>query len=152
MLKKTIEFEDYDGNQRTMDAYFNLSKSEITKWLVTDGDYTMDQKIQRLFAERNGKEIMDTFEHLIDSSYGIKSLDGMRFEKSPEILAKFKATPAYDSLFMELVTDSDKAATFFNAVVPKDLAKEMQKLMEENPEELPGEIRDFIPKTSDKSN
>mgnify|MGYP000249563697 FL=1 len=32
MLKKTISYTDYDGNQRTEDFYFNLSKAEITRW------------------------------------------------------------------------------------------------------------------------
>ena len=31
MLKKTISYTDYDGNQRTEDFYFNLSKAEITE-------------------------------------------------------------------------------------------------------------------------
>lgn len=29
MLKKTISYTDYDGNERTEDFYFNLSKAEI---------------------------------------------------------------------------------------------------------------------------
>ena len=29
MLKKTIAYTDYDGNERTEDFYFNLSKAEI---------------------------------------------------------------------------------------------------------------------------
>lgn len=150
MLKKTIEFEDYDGNQRTMDAYFHLTNTELTKWLLTDGDYTLDKKITRLFEQRNGKEIMETFEQLIDSSYGVKSLDGIQFQKSPEILASFKNSPAYDKLFMELIMDSDKAADFFNGIVPKDTAEQIKKIINENPEAIPAEIRDYIPKKEDK--
>ena len=29
MLKKTITYVDYNGNERTEDYYFNLSKAEI---------------------------------------------------------------------------------------------------------------------------
>ena len=146
MLKKVIEYEDYEGNPRKMECYFNLNKSEIMKWMLTEGDYTIDKKISKLFEERNGREIMDTFEKLIDLSYGEKSLDNIRFVKSPEILAKFKDSPAYDKLFMELVTDSDKAAQFFNGVVPKDMADSMQQILNENPEAIPAEIRDYVPK------
>lgn len=31
MLKKTISYEDFDGNQRTEDHYFNLTEAEITE-------------------------------------------------------------------------------------------------------------------------
>lgn len=31
MLKKTISYTDYDGNQRTEDFYFNLSMAELTE-------------------------------------------------------------------------------------------------------------------------
>lgn len=145
MLRKIIEHEDFEGNPCKTEAYFNLTQSEIMKFMVTDGNYTLDKKIIRLFSERNGAEIMSTFEQLIDMSYGRKSLDGLRFEKSPEILAEFKSTLAYDKLFMELVTDSNKAADFFNAVVPKDMAEKMKDIVNGDPEDLPEEIRDLIP-------
>lgn len=146
MLKKTISFSDYNGNEVTKDFYFNLNKAEITKWLTTDGDYTLDKKLGRLFEAGNGKELMNTFDELIKSSYGIKSLDGLRFEKSEEILNSFVHSEAYSVLFMELVTDAKKAAQFINAIIPKDIAAEIERIMRENPEGIPAEIRDYIPK------
>lgn len=131
MLKRTITYTDYDGKPRSVDAYFNMNKSELTKWLLTDSDYTLDKKISRLFEERNAKEIMNTFEELLDASYGVKSLDGDRFEKSPEILQKFKSTLAYDTIFMELVTDAKKAAEFLSAIMPKDLGETLKTAMAE---------------------
>lgn len=144
MLKKTITFEDYEGNKRTEDHYFNLNKAEIIKWLTTDGDYTLDKKLERLFQAGNGKELMKTFDDLIQSSYGIKSLDGRRFEKSPEILRAFVESEAYVVLFTEIVTDAKKAAEFINAIIPKDMAEEISKIMKENPEGVPAEIRDYL--------
>ena len=132
MLKRTITYEDYDGKSRTIDAYFNMNKSELTKWLLTDGDYTLDKKISRLFEERNAKEIMSTFEELLDASYGVKSLDGDRFEKSPQILQNFKSTLAYDAIFMELVTDAKKAAEFLSGIMPKDLGETLREAMDLN--------------------
>ena len=145
MLKKSITFEDYNGNKITKDHYFNLNKAEIIKWLTTDGDYTLDKKLERLFQAGNGKQLMDTFDDLIKSSYGIISLDGVRFEKSEEILNSFIQTDAYSVLFTELVTDAKKAADFINAIIPKDIAAEIEKIMKENPEGIPAEIRDYIP-------
>lgn len=140
MLKKTIEFEDYDGNMRKEDHYFNLNKAEVIKWLTTTGDYTLDKVLDRLSTERNGKKIMEIFEGLIHLSYGKKSLDGRKFEKTDEIWNDFYQTEAYSVLFTELVTDARKAAEFVNQIIPKSLSDEVEKIIKENPQALPESI------------
>lgn len=145
MLVKKITFEDYNGNKITKEFYFNLNKAEIIKWLTTDGDYTLDKKLERLFQAGNGKQLMETFDELIRTSYGVVSLDGIMFEKSEEILKSFVQTDAYSVLFSELVTDAKKAADFIQAIIPKDMAEEIEKIMKENPEGIPAEIRDYLP-------
>lgn len=144
MYKKTITYTDYDGNQRTEDYYFNLSKAEIIKWLTTSGDYTLDKVFEKLYAERNGKEIMNVFEELLYQAYGKKSLDGRRFDKSEEVKRDFMETEAYSVLFTELVTDAKKAGDFINKIIPRDLAEEVEKIMSENPNGIPAEIRDYV--------
>lgn len=144
MLKKTLTYIDYNGVSRTEDYYFNLTQAEVIKWLMTSGDYTLDQVLIRLSEERNGKEIIRIFEELLHFSYGRKSLDGTMFEKNEELWKRFSQTEAYSNLFMELVTDGAKAAAFINAVIPHDLAESVAKVMAENPEGIPAELRDYI--------
>lgn len=141
MLKKTIEFEDYDGNVREEDHYFHLNKAEVIKWLTTTGDYTLDKVIERLSTERNGKKIMSIFEDLIRLSYGRKSLDGRKFEKNEEIWNDFYQTEAYSVLFTELVTDAKKAAQFVNGIIPKQLSSEVERIIRENPQALPDSVK-----------
>lgn len=145
MLKQVINYEDYNGTPRTWEAYFNLNDSELMKFFTTEGDYTLDKQVMKLFSERNGKKIMEVFDNLIDISYGEKSLDGIQFIKSPELLNKFKSSLAYDKFFMELVTDAGKAADFFNAIVSKKTAERMNAIINENPESLPDEIKEYLP-------
>lgn len=147
MFKKTITFEDYDGNKRTEDHYFNLNKSEVIKWLTTSGDYTLDKVLERLSTERNGKKIMEIFEGLIKMSYGKKSVDGRKFEKSEEIWNDFYQTEAYSILFTEMVTDARKAAGFVNNIIPKDLADEVERIIQEHPEGIPDELKDYTRST-----
>lgn len=147
MLKKTIEFEDYDGNLRKEDHYFNMNKSEVIKWLTTSGDYTLDKILLRLSSERNGKKIMEIFEGLIHASYGRKSLDGRKFEKSEEIWNDFYQTEAYSVLFTELVTDARKASEFINKIIPKDLAADLDRIVKENPEGIPDSLKDYVQPT-----
>lgn len=145
MLKKSITFEDYNGNKITKDHYFNLNKAEIVKWTTTDGNYSLVDKLESLFKTNNGKAIMDTFDELIRSSYGEPSLDGIRFIKSQDILDSFVQTEAYSVLFMELVTDAKKAADFIKAIIPKDIAADIEKIMKENPEGIPDTLKEYFP-------
>lgn len=145
MLVKEIKFEDLDGNKRKGTYYFNLNKAETIMWLTTTGEYTLDKVLIRLSQERNGKKIMEIFEDLIHRSYGKKSLDGIRFEKSEEAWLEFKQSDAYSELFSELVTDANKAAEFVRGIIPSNIAKEIEKTMVENVDGVPEEIRDYIP-------
>lgn len=148
MLKKTITYTDFDGKSRTEDHYFNLNKAEVVKLITTNGDYTLDKMIERLTVENNGKKVMEIFEDLIKMSYGRKSLDGRKFEKSEEIWRDFYETEAYSVLFMELVTDAKKAAAFVNQIIPADLASEVTKIINENPQGIPDAMKDYaLPET-----
>lgn len=117
MLKKTITYVDYDGNERTEDFYFNLSKAEIAEMeLSTAGG--LDKMINRIIAEQDGKRIIELFKNLVLKAYGKKSDDGKRFIKSKELAEEFSQTEAYSDLFMELATDAKAAAAFVNGIVP----------------------------------
>lgn len=143
MYKKTIAFTDYAGKELTEDFYFNLNKAELIKWLTTSGDYTLDKVLERLSKERNGKKIMEIFEDLIHLSYGRKSLDDRKFEKTEEIWNDFYQTEAYSILFTELVTDAKKAAHFVNKIIPRDLADEVEKIIRDNPDGIPDALKDY---------
>jgi hypothetical protein len=117
MLRKTIKYVDYNGNEREEDYLFNLSKAECMEMeLSTNGG--MEQMIKQIIAEKDNEKIVNLFKNIILKAYGVKSPDGKYFRKSPEISADFAATEAYSVLFMELSTDADAASKFINAVLP----------------------------------
>lgn len=125
MIKKTITYVDYNGNERTEDHYFNLSKSEIMKMEMSVAG-GLAEMIQRVVAAQDQTAIMKIFEDLIHKSYGVKTPDGKGFRKTPADLEAFVATPAYDELFMELATNADAAANFVNGIIPADMAKQLK--------------------------
>lgn len=145
MHSREITYTDYDGNTRTEKFLFNLNKAELIQWLSTTGDYTLDKVLLRLAEKRNGKEVMKIFEDLIYLTYGEKSLDGRRFDKSEEVKKNFMQTEAYSMLFTELVTDGAKAAEFIRAVIPKELTDELEEVFKNNPDGIPAEFKDYIP-------
>lgn len=120
MIKKTITYTDYNGNQRTENFYFNLTKAEVTRMeMSVHGG--MAEMIDRIIAAQDAPSLIDTFEKMIQKSYGVKTPDGRGFIKRPEDLESFMATEAYSELFMELVTDAAAAAEFVNGIMPNDI-------------------------------
>ena len=120
MLKKTINYTDYNGAQRTEDFYFNLTKAEIMEMeLSTTGG--LAGMIERVVASQDAPAIIKIFKELVLKAYGEKSPDGKRFMKSEELSTAFSQTEAYSILFMELATDSDEAAKFVNGIIPADV-------------------------------
>ena len=118
MLKKTITYTDYDGNERTEDYYFNLKKSEVMEMeMGTTGG--MRKMLEKIVAEQDSKRIIETFKDIILRAYGEKSPDGKRFIKSQELADAFSQTEAYSELFMELATNAEAAAVFINGIIPQ---------------------------------
>lgn len=122
MLKKTVTYVDYNGTERTEDFYFNLSKAELMEMeLSTSGG--LAEMIQNIVAAQDAPAIIKIFKDLVLKAYGEKSLDGKRFMKVNDagvpLHVAFSQTEAYSQIFMELATDSDKAAEFVNGIVPE---------------------------------
>ena len=128
MLKKTITYTDYDGNDRTEDFYFNLNKAEIMEMEMSFNG-GLSKTITNIVAAQDSKRIIEIFKDLILKAYGEKSPDGKRFMKSKEIADGFSQTEAYSQLFMELATNANAASLFVNGITPKsmDVAKEQIK-------------------------
>ena len=120
MLKKTIKYTDYDGNEREEDFYFNLSRAEVTEMeLSKEGG--MSEYIKKISATKNGPELIKLFKEIIIKSYGEKSLDGKRFIKNQELTEAFIQTEAYSELFVELASNADEAVKFINGIMPKNM-------------------------------
>ena len=126
MIKKTITYTDYNGNERTEDFHFNLTKAEVMELeMSTKGG--LAEMIQRIVAAQDQPAIIKIFKDLIIKAYGVKSPDGKRFVKNQEIVDEFVQTEAFSELFMELATDADAASKFVNGIVPASLAQQIQK-------------------------
>lgn len=124
MLKKTITYTDYNDEERTEDFYFNISKAELTEMeLSIEGGFS--EMINRITKAKDIPAIIKVFKELILKAYGVKSPDGKRFIKSPQLTEEFSQTGAYSELFMALATDAKEAAAFVNAIMP-------QKMVEDN--------------------
>ena len=126
MLKKTITYHDYNGVEYTQDFYFNLSKAEIMEMeMGTTGG--LAEMITKIVAAQDAPAIIKIFKDLILKSYGQKSLDGKRFEKSEKLYTEFAQTEAYSVLLDELCTNAEAAAAFINGIIPSNLEESSKK-------------------------
>lgn len=127
MLKKTIKFTDFDGVVREEDFYFNLTEAEVVEMqLVTKGG--LKQYLESIITAKDVPALAELFKKFINKSYGVKSLDGRKFMKSPEILEEFVSTQAYSNLYMSLVMDSTAASNFINGIFPKSMTEDLKAI------------------------
>lgn len=125
MIKKTITYENLDGEELTEDFYFSLSKAELAEMeLRKDGG--MEAYLTRIIAAQDGATIISTFKEILLASVGKRSEDGKSFVKTPEYASWFLGTDAYSVLFVELVSDMEASAEFINGVVPKALSDKLK--------------------------
>lgn len=134
MLKRNITFTNpFTEQEVTEEHYFHLSKADMaeiqlvenkTKYTNKDGKELegWEAKLTRIIESQDGKAILAEFKDLIQRSYGRKV--GDRFIKNAEVWDEFASSEAYSQLLFEVCTNAEKAAEFFNGIVPADIAKQ----------------------------
>jgi len=118
MITKTVKYVDFNGNIREETFYFNLSQAEAME-LELSKDGGLAALCQRLVAAQDLPQMIALWKEILLLSYGEKSPTGREFIKNAELTEKFKSSPAYSEIFIELSTDQEKAIAFINALSPK---------------------------------
>jgi hypothetical protein len=127
VLKKTITYKDFNGEEVSEDFFFHLSKAELVE-LEMSHKGGLSAALERIVAAEDNKSIIAEFKNIILAAYGKRSEDGKRFIKTQELRDEFISTEAYSTLFMELVTDTDAAVVFINGVIPQDMVVEAAQI------------------------
>ena len=131
MYKKTVKYTDYNGIEREEDFYFSLSEAELTEMQVsTPGGY--NSMIDRITKTKDVSGLVSVVKDLVIKSFGVKSDDGRRFIKKPELVEEFMETPAYSNFYMSLISDEKEMAAFINNIIPSNLMAKMNNIKNEN--------------------
>jgi hypothetical protein len=129
VLKKTITYENFNGETVVEDFFFHLSKAELVEMeMSVEGG--LSESLQKIVAEEDTRKIVEEFKRIILKAYGVKSLDGRRFIKNQQLREEFESTEAYSTLFMDLVTNVDAAIEFVNGIVPQGMVDEATKVVQ----------------------
>lgn len=125
MLKKTITYENLDGETTSEDFYFNLTKAELAEMeLSYDGGF--GEYLRKIVDAKSGRQIITAFKEIVGKAYGERSEDGKRFLKSEDRTNEFLSSEAWSELFMELISEPKAGADFVNAIIPQSMVNEVQ--------------------------
>lgn len=116
MIKKVIEYTDYNGNDRKESFYFHLGQLELAK-LEISKQGGLKTYIEKITSEQDVAKIVDLFIEVVNSAYGEKSEDGKRFVKSKELTESFIQSPAYDKLMIDLMQNQQEAEVFIKGLI-----------------------------------
>lgn len=141
MIKKTVNYTDFDGNQVSEDLYFNMMQTEALEFgmelpeevIKSVGDGTnvdVNAASLELVKTLGGKGIYNFIKKLVLMSYGVR--EGKAFIKNDKIREEFEHSLAFDTFFMELMSNDEAAAEFVNGVLPATLADKMQAVASDN--------------------
>lgn len=122
MVKKTIKYKNWDGVEVVEDFYFNLTKAELVYMEAEEGG--LRARLEHIINMSDTNEIIKFVRYLISKSYGVKSDDGRRFMKSPELSKEFEETAAYETFIDELIlsdTPETNLINFMKGVLPQGL-------------------------------
>jgi hypothetical protein len=133
MLKKTITFEDLEGNERTEDFYFNMTKQELAEFHLKTGGF--DKILEGLRTAENMVEAYNIFKDVVLMSYGVRSEDGVSFIKhdanGQPLSKKFADHPASGELILELLENGDRAQQFIEGLFPQKHRAAIRAAIEE---------------------
>lgn len=141
MLKFSVSYTDFNGNEHADDLWFHISKSDVL--MAKDDVYgtiiTLGKQLQQKAsfvdeAQANVKEgdsfnannlvVADAIRDLarlldkvLDLAYGVRTDDGMRFIKNEQVLEDFKQTVVYDALIDKLLSNPTEMIQFIEKLM-----------------------------------
>jgi hypothetical protein len=141
MQSKTIKFEDYNGVERTVVTWHNLSQAQIIK-LQMEYNGKLEEVLNDAIATKNMPVVLELFEKIIVRSFGIPAGDGLHFDNSPEVQKKFRTSAAYEALEFELLTNPEAAENFIVNLLPAKMMKKAKEEIEHKKAELLNEAKE----------
>lgn len=157
MFKKTMKFDDLDGNEVEQTFYFNYNKKEIGELLEFGqlSQFPSDKK--RLPLEQqltllktpvsesgltqaeNNQQAYDIFQDLILDAYGEKGADNVTFVKNERTRAYFQSHVAFVDLIFEFLENPRLGGQFIENCLPAKLvAKAKEDLASESKGQIEG--------------
>lgn len=129
MIKKTITFEDFEGNEKTKDFYFHMNQVEFSK-LNGEVPGGLEKRMQTIIQDQDEDALLRMIDLLVSRSYG-KFDEEDEFTKIDKngrpLYEKFVNTDAYDKLIIELIQSEKNIVSFLTGVMPKNMQGKIEE-------------------------
>ena len=125
MIRKTLTYLDYEGQEHTKDFYFSLNQTEFA--LMNNrlpGGF--DAYLKRIQEDHNEEKLLDLLTMFIVEGYGIRESDDdfvKEDEQGRKLGMRFKCTEACDNLITELLEKENNIGAFLIGMLPKSIQK-----------------------------
>lgn len=123
MIRKTLTYLDYEGQEHTKDFYFSLNQTEFA--LMNNrlpGGF--DAYLKRIQEDHNEEKLLELLIMFIVEGYGIRE-SGDDFIKEDDqgrkLGVRFKCTEACDTLITELLEKENNIGAFLIGMLPKSI-------------------------------
>lgn len=127
MLKQTISYTDFNGQQVTEDLHFHLSTPDHVRLAAKYGG-DLAEYLEKVAKSDDPVKMIAIIEEIIKAAYGEKSKDGKHFVKTPEIVEQFNYSQAYAELFESIILDPAKAEAFAAGVITPTDTKQAEAI------------------------
>ena len=114
MYKKTVKYQDLDGNDVEDTLYFNYTAAQLSTLLDNlgiDVDNVQDY-VQRLQNNEDVNNMVKFVHQLIVNAYGERSSDAKHFVKNDEVRENFENSLAFDAIFLEFMKNPSEFEEF----------------------------------------
>lgn len=133
MIRKEIQFKNFNDETETGVFYFNMSKGELVMQQMAAIDQhteSFQDKLEKIAKNLQGAELVKVLTEIIEDSYGEKTVDGKNFVKKRngvKLVENFLSSGAYSELVVELLSSADGMANFVNGLMPADLRDQVNQ-------------------------
>jgi hypothetical protein len=133
MIRKEIQFTNYNDEKETGVFYFNMSKGELVMQQMGAIDQhteSFQDKLEKIAKNLQGQALVDTLKEIIFDAYGEKTTDGKNFVKvrnGVHLVENFLSSGAYSELVVELLSSAQGMADFVNGLMPADLRDQVNQ-------------------------
>jgi len=133
MIRKEIQFTNFNDEKETGVFYFNMSKGELVMQQMSAIDQhteSFQDKLEKIAKNLQGKALVETLKEIIEDAYGEKTTDGKNFVKvrnGVKLVENFLSSGAYSELVVELLSSAQGMADFVNGLMPADLRDQVNQ-------------------------
>lgn len=164
MFKKTMTFDDLDGNEVEQTFYFNYNLQEIAELLEfgrvmrfepTPGVtyLPLEEMYEKLSTPReksglsnqeNNEQAYRIFQNLLLDAYGVKGDDNVSFNKTPELRHYWSTHVAFPELVFEFLGNEALGAEFLEKCLPPKKVASVKKDLREKHSIPEGSLKDMM--------